>query len=452
MTLSKSALQHVVSNENVAPLDGTTNVAETIVSPVDSPSGSQPVATDTVVSTEPVDPQVVADVAAAAAAQPASDVPVDVQMVVETQNPTEMLGQATQEATVCQERADELLAMQHACEQYSKLLRQTGLEGISEEGAAFMKVGLDVIQRSLGTDLVVSKESFSDIHPRSSKVKVTISAESVKELASKAYDAFIEAIKKLVELMKKGWERLEDFGLDQERKIDALQERIKKIKINAASEEITIRNPNMLFADGDEVYPNTKGLLGLTHFALVAYPKAMEEYFSKVGTFIKGLGDFEVSDEEVKANLDSIAGPLTSLADDSAARTLFNGNHRVSVSANGRSFGIEVADGAQAPAEIVLPVEPPVKLRKQLEEIRNINNLLRDYRKSNDKVVKAADKLVGVANGIKDADSISRGVLSLIKDASPRNREIAEFVTKVTRAYIAVIEQQVAKHEAVKKA
>jgi len=448
--LSKSTLANVLSMENVAPLDGTTAVAETIVSPVDSPSAAQVVAPDVVVSTEPapLPPEVVANVAAAAAATPAADVPMDLQAVVDTQNPTEILGQATQESGICQERADELLAMQHACEQYGKLLRQTGLEGISEEGAAFMKVGLDLIQRSLGTDLIVSKEDFSDIHPRSSRVKVTISSEGVAELAGKAYAAFIEAIKRLVELMKKGWEKLVDFGLDQEKKIDDQLDRIRHLKGGTAGADVVIRSPALLFADGEEVFPNLKPLFGLAHFSLVAYPKAMEQYFTKVGTFIKGLGGHEVSDEEVEANLASVAKPLAALAQDPTVRVLFNGNYQVDVAENELSFGIKHGEGADAPSEVELVVDSPVKLRKYLEEIRMINKLLLNYRGANAKVVQSAEKLVAVAEGIKDAESINKAVLNIVKDASPRNREIAEFIAKVTRAYLAVIDQMITKHEA----
>lgn len=447
--LSKSTLANVISMENVAPLDGTTAVAETIVSPVDSPSAAQVVAPDVVVSTEPapLPPEVVADVAAAAAAAPAADVPVDIQAVVDTQNPTEMLGQANQESVICQQRADELLAMQHACEQYGKLLRQTGLEGISEEGAAFMKVGLDLIQKSLGTDLVISKEDFSDINPRSSRMKVTISAEGVKELAGKAYDAFVEAIKRLIELMKKGWEQLIDLGNNQEKTIDDQLRRLSSLK-TAFNDEIQIKSPTMLFANGEEVFPEIKGLSGLAHFALVAYPKAMTDYYAQVARFVNQIPDDEsVSDEEITVNLDDIGKPLSALANDSAVRGLFNGNYQVDVAHEGLSFGIKPAEGEPAPASVELLVLPPIKLRKLLKDMLMINNLMCNYRAANDRVVRAAETVLTAAKTKKNLPKVSTEVMELINKAAPRNREIALYISKVFRAYLAVTDTMIRAHE-----
>lgn len=454
--LSSSALHYVISNEDVAvdpvpPLNGDQpaetvidvpvqevptpeNTPAAIVSPVDSPSAAQVVAPDTVVSTEPAQP-------------------VDIQMVVETQNPTAMLGQATQESGFCQEQADNLLAMQQACEHYGKLLRQTGLEGISEEGAAFMQVGLKLIQRTLGTELQVSKESFDTITPRSSRMKVTISAEGIKEMASKAYDAFIEAIKKLVALIEKGWDQLKDFGINQEKSIDDKLERLKKIKVNAVSEEITVRSPALLFANGEEVFPETKALFGLAHFAFTAYPKAMETYYKDLARYVRGISksaeDDDLSYEEVAANVDALGKPLEALSSAPGINSKFNGNHVIDISGDGLSFGIKQGDGKDAPDEVTLVVEAPVKIRKMLEQLRLINNLIVDYRPSNERVHRAAEQLLKDAEGVKDAN-VNKKLLQVVKDSSPRNREIAHFVGKVTRAYLAVIDKMIAKHEAVK--
>lgn len=454
--LSSSALHYVVSTEDatvdqVPPLTGEQpastvidvpvqevltpeNTPAAVVSPVDSPSASQVVAPDTVVSTEPA-------------------VPVDIQMVVETQDPTAMLGQATQESGFCQEQADNLLAMQQACEHYGKLLRQTGLEGISEEGAAFMQVGIKMIQRTLDTDLQVSKESFDTITPRSSRMKVTISAESLKEMASKAYDAFIEAIKKLVALIEKGWDQLKDFGINQGKSIDDKLERLKKIKINAVSEEITVRSPSLLFANGEEVFPETKALFGLAHFAFTAYPKAMETYYKSLGQYARGVSkesdDNETSYEEVSANIDALGKPLEALSTAPGINAKFNGNYEIDISGDGLSFGIKQGDGKEPPAEVELVVDAPVKIRKMLEQLRMINDLIVNYRPSNERVHKAAQQLLKDAEGIKNTD-VNKKLLQVVKDSSPRNREIAHFVSKVTRAYLAVIDKMIAKHEAVK--
>ncbi|ARV76772.1 virion structural protein [Pseudomonas phage Phabio] len=412
----------------------TPAVVDTIVSPVDSPSAAQVVAPDTVVSTEPA-------------------APVDIQMVVETQNPTEMLGQATQESGFCQSQANELLAMQQACEHYGKLIRQTGLEGVTEEGAAFMHVGLQMIQKSLGTDLVISKESLEDINPRSSRTKVTISAESVKELASKAYDAFIEAIKKLIALIEKGWDHVQDFGINQEREIDDKLARLRKLKTGAASQEIVVKNPTMLFADGEEVFPDTKKLFGLAAFALTAYPKAMEAYYKDLGSFGRAVAktaeEYELDAAEISENLHSIAKPLTKLTEAPGINDKFNGNFVIDIRGDGMSFGIRQGEGKEAPAEVELVVEAPVKIRKMLEDIKHINKLIIDYRPTNARVHAAATKMMKEVEDMNNKD-VTNEMLKMVNDSAPRNREIVHFVCKVTRAYLAVIEQMISKHEGVK--
>lgn len=423
--LSKETLALIIAVED-------NDVANAIVSPVDNPSGVVPAP---------------AEVAAVAAALPEQDVPVDIQMVVEDDNATQMLGQATADAVVCQERADELLDMQNALESYGRLIRQTGLDGVSEEGAAFMQVGIKLIQKSLGTNVKVSTESFDDIHPRSSRTKVTISSESIKELAGKAYDAFVAAIKRLVELLRQGWEQLFDFSINQEHKIDEYLDRVGKLKGSSVGEDITIKSPGMLFADGQEVFPESRALTGLAHFSLVSYPKAMVDYYGKVSKFIKDLDPEDLKEGEFKVNVDAIAKPLHDLAKDDTVKVLFNGNHQISISENELSFGISVVDGKSPPSEIVLPVMPPVKLRKILKELHLINNIVKDYNVSNDRVIKAAEKLVDVAVNLKAAGSLNSDILSLVKDSAPRNREIAKFISKVSVAYLAVLDKMITHHE-----
>lgn len=429
--LTTGAMAHItVSNENIGDVSEVveqTAVANTIVNPVDSPSAVVPVAAEPTPETEPV----------------------DIQMVVETQNPTAMLGQAAQEATALQDRADELLDMQHACEQYIKLIRQTGLEGITQEGAAFMQVGLSMVQKSLGTDYKVSNESYDTITPRSSRLKATISVEDVKEMASNAYSKFKEIIRKLIELIKKGWEKFQDFGLSQEKKIDELLERIKGIKGSGAlSQEIIIRSPGLLFADGKEVYPEVRQLTGLAHFALRSYPNALVGYYKGIDAWLRQLGDLDVTEEEIEAHIVHVAKPLTALANDPAVGQLFNGNRQIDISASELSFGMGQGEGSEPPNEVELPVEPPVKLRKTLTDLKTINTLIINYREANDKIVAAAQKLES-ENPNKEAGPV---IAKVVKDSTPRNREIAEFISQVTRAYLSVIEQMVAKHEAVNKA
>lgn len=452
--LSSSALDYIVSNENidvteipvvtqpvvetvVAPpivVDEPASLGELVNNPVDSPSAAIPVA-GVVVSTEP-------DVAVAE--------PVDIQMVVDQENPTDLIGQATHDCINVQSRADELLAMQHACESYGKLIRQTGLEGVSEEGAAFMQVGLRMIQKSLGVTPTVSNESIDNIHPRSSRVKVVISTEDIKEMATKAYEMFIAAIKQLVELIKKGWEKLVDFGLDQERNIEALKERLTKVKSTAIGADLVIRSPDLLFADGAQVFPEVKALSGLGHFALVAYPKAMTDYFTNLGKYAKFVSEMdeghELGEDEINENLDGVAKPLEALSKAQGIGSLFNGNYKVDFAEDKLSFGIKHADGKEAPNEVELAVLPPIRIRKHLDEMRLVNKLLVDYRSANQKVVAAAEKVVSDVKGENNAN-LNTKVMQMVKAASPRNREIAAFVAKVTRAYLAVFAQMVELHE-----
>lgn len=450
--LTKSALSYVVSNEDEtvvvpapiveAPIDpAAVAVAETVIDPA-----------------MPINPAVVSpvDAPSSAIAVPVEEVvqgPVDITAVTEAPLAMDVIDEVQSEQCAIQERADALLDMQHALEHYTVLIRQTGLEGISKEGAAFMKVGLNMIQKSLGTDLVVSSESLDTIDPRSSRVKSTISVESVKEMASKAYNSFVEAIKKLIALIEKGWDHVLDFGNDQERTIDAMLERVKKIKVTAASEEITIRNPSLLFANGDEVFPETKALFGLTHFALVAYPKAMEMYYSDLAKYTRSISklgdDYELSYEEVSANIDSVGKPLTKLKEASSTDSFFNGNHVIDVAEDGLSFGVKVGEGSEAPTEVELVVEAPVKIRKMLNDIKLINKMIIDYRPANQRVHKAAEGLLKSTEDISNKE-ITRKLLQVVKASSPRNREIVSFVCKVTRAYLAVISQMISAHESVK--
>lgn len=423
--LSKDTLTNLqtVSIENID--EGA--VADAIVSPVDSPSSTIAVPAEPTPETQPV----------------------DIAMVVDTQNPTDMLGQATQEATALQDRADELLDMQHACESYLKLIRQTGLEGMSQEGAAFMQVGLKMVQKSLGTDFKVSNESFDSITPRSSKIKATISVEDIKEMASNAASKFKEIIQKLIALIKKGWEKFEDFGLSQEKKIEDLLDRIKGIKNGGSlSTEITIKSPALLYADGVEAYPEVRHLTGLAHFALQGYPNALVAYYTGIDNWLRRMGDLDVTEEEIEAHIVHVAKPLETLSKNGVTTQLFNGNYKIDISESGLSFGMTQGEGGEPPSEVVLPVEPPVKLRKTLSDLKTINTLIIDYRTANDKIVKAAEKLAN-ENPNKEAAGV---IEKVIKDSAPRNREIAEFISKVTRAYLSVIEQMIIQHESAGKA
>ncbi|MBW6072836.1 hypothetical protein, partial [Pseudomonas aeruginosa] len=127
--------------------------------------------------------------------------------VTEAVGEIDAVSHAHVEKEILEQRADELIETQHALEAYSGLLRQARGE-ISQQTAAFLRVGIKQAERVLGTNQVSTGLENYNAGERSDILRAEISVENIKEYANKAFEKLKEIIEKIIDAIIGGIDNL----------------------------------------------------------------------------------------------------------------------------------------------------------------------------------------------------------------------------------------------------
>lgn len=402
IALIKEAGVGTVSKENITD---TPLVQETVVSPVDSPSASIPVATD------PIEPEVVAQapmVEPPVVESVVAPIPVDAVPMIPVEEAETAVAEAVEitqieatgqllEAEQCaiQDKADELLEIQTALEHLTTIIRKTGVNGIANQTAEAIQIQLRSVNRKLGiTSQFVSTESFKARDPRAQHENAVIALESIKTSIKVAKNKFIEIIEKLIALFKKTVNNYLDGVNTLEKKADQLDQRLGALKKTGVGGSITVKNAGVVLLDDSWDIPDD--IPGLAHFASVGYPEGVIKYLNNSAkVLLKYKGD-NFDHDRLTEEFNREAKPLQHLINMNVKNDKLPGGYYMDVSEDGLSFGIK----GEAPTDVVkeIVILPTVELRKKVRQIKEIIIQVKEIRPEVGKIDKASRRLIEATN------------------------------------------------------
>lgn len=434
MSLFKEAMSDVgVSVEEFQdiPADATL-VEETVVSPTDSPSATIPVDTAAVEPQAPVE-EVIA---------------VPVTEVIEA--PEAVVENTIAEHEQLQDKAEQIVALQMAMEEFSSIVRSTGFSGLDPVAAKMLRVQMREASRVLGiTTKIGSMESFALKGAREQHELATVSLEDIRAAGKKALAQFLEIVERIINFIKRSGQNFFDGVINVERVIDQLITKLDGIK-DAGGGDGSWNAPPILMQDGKPNQTVSPDIQGLAHFAAYAYPEAIVKFFDGV---TKGVLKFDADgagNEELEGFFATYSKPLQFLIEQQANKDSLPGGFVLDVSENALSIGIK--PGESTPEVAKLKVLRTVELRKVVRDLKALVTQLKEIRPESEKISKAGSKLVEAAKramskGGSENEAIynemATRVGKMVQEASPRSGEIVDYLIKYIKAQCVSVNTQI---------
>ncbi|WDS62334.1 internal head protein [Pseudomonas phage D6] len=364
-------------------------------------------------------------------------------------NTMDMMDQGIVESTVLGNELTEIVEVQTALEEYSKLLRQAGPDGISRQAAGFLRVGLEQFHSDGHIDLSKQIAAMEDMgdgekqHLLPSKLKSDTLGSKIKEAAGKIW----EWLKKIWEKGKKFVNDLRNGVVGLERKLKAANNAASKSK--GAKGEFKVPNPDRIAIAGKVNINFPAEIKATVALAAKVYPERMTQFYNAVASTLSNFDPAHGDASEVMGMLEKAKNVLEDIK---FSDRPMPGGVAIDVSESGVSYGIKEGEGGQV-GETTAQARSGNIIQNDLKDMGTVLAALKDYPKHYESMAAAAERVgtglerlkkassgEGLEDGAaKTAEEIESAVGKLLHSANPRGNEIIRYLARTTSAFADVI-------------
>jgi len=374
--------------------------------------------------------------------------PEEVVQVVEAVEP--IVECAVQEHELLRERAEQLVAIQTAMEQYHDIIRKRGFNGITPESAQILQVHMRIAARQLGTDSkVASMEAFKAKDAREQHDLAEISMEDLRTTAKVAGNVIHKLIEKMISSVKQFAMRIVDGIGPVEHALKGMEKELAQIKYPGGEGEVKI-NTTMLNVRGTPDLEVGKEVTSLAMFAAKTYPDAVVTFLKGATKAVFKYDPEEDNSDEMKAYFQEAARPLQSAIKAGANDEPLPGDFKMHISESGMSVGISGEDKVlQSHREVRCSTTK--ELRDATRKLQEIVKIIKEIRPSAERIEQEGHKLLKAVERIRDRagddkrwahevmDDESR---KLVMEATPRSGELIGYLLKYIKAQMVAIKTQ----------
>ncbi len=345
----------------------------------------------------------------------------------------------------------------YALESIKALVRQAGVNGISQSTAAFIHSALLPHRHVLGDNTLTSSLENYTTGGKSHLYPVKISTEDIKELSRKALAYIKKAIAKLREIISHVWNSLKNSVPRVSVKVDELILAIQNAKFENIPSELTVpvKNGGPVFANGKFIQPSANvGYGPIIKWMASVYAKDYATYLTNIGTVLKAWDPERNDASELVEKMDKLQdGPLKHYA--STSNTL-PGNKLVTTTAT-QVYLTDDETAAEPGTEVTLKNFDKSQAKKEAVALRNLVDDAANVITGGRNIVKAikqleddvdllsrkleSDKIDDVSK--EQIEEVSRKVASIITDSAPKHdsiiREAMRYANTATGLYNSVI-------------
>ncbi|AEH03524.1 internal head protein [Pseudomonas phage PhiPA3] len=397
------------------------------------------------------------DIAVDQGLPPTGEEILDVEAAVDNDSTLPMMDHSQIEQTIIANQVDDMIEVQQSMEAYAALLKQTGLEGISQQTAAFLRVGLKDAERKLGvTGLVAGLESY-DATPRSAIQKATVSTEDLKAYAKQAFEKVMELIRKLLAAIASGFESLMSGIVETEHKLNLLEQAAEQLRGKEAPNAVVPLNDPLLFAGTKLKFKDTKSLSGLAHFSSYAYPAAVKKYYEGLGTLVKGWDPIKGNADDLVEKLTSATAPLDDLYSDNE---ILPGNMVIDIAADGIVYGLRKDETQDDQVSGKLTVRSVPEIKQHLKKLSDIIKINKAAKAEHEKIAEGAKTLTDAGKALEaklgsaeldpsskaEIQKVLNTIADLVRTSNPRSKQITHYVIRVVSAHLKVIKAELSSY------
>lgn len=347
------------------------------------------------------------------------------------------------EADAVEDEMADIAETQEALEAYAELIRGAGLDGISQQAAAFMGVGLKAAVKHAPSleAITVSCENY-DTGPRGAVTKATVSLETLNESIKEAFRKFIEWLKKRITAGRHFFKRFTSNLMAVSSELKKMEEELKSYKGKPMDEWQTAVTP-ILFTGNKFTGYDIEGLHEACKEVAEVYPKFMGSVIDKIAQKVKSFNPDT-------GNVDQLISEITGAVDrvGKGERIELPGGRSIDYDAE-QGMHLVTDDSFEAPDQRITTTRYPIELKKAAKDARACLNKLLESNRTNDKLSDSYDGLIkAIEDIVKKADSADdetgkegiaklRGILNNeLKGLVPDNDRIVSYLGKCLVARI----------------
>ena len=301
------------------------------------------------------------------------------------------------EADAVEDEMADIAETQEALEAYAELIRGAGLDGISQQAAAFMGVGLKAAVKHAPSleAITVSCENY-DTGPRGAVTKATVSLETLSESIKEAFRKFIEWLKKRIAAGRHFFKRFTSNLMAVSSELKKLETELKDYKPVGDTQWET-KVSEILFTGDRFTGYDVEQLIEPSKFIVEDLPKLQTSVIKKVTEKIKRADPEKLTKEdsfEIFASFTDI---------------IKQGNYQLP---GGRNIEFDLEKGVQlvsdddfsVPDKQLTLTRTVSELRKGITDARKCMTVLLKANELNDRLADACDDMTNALDQlVKDA-------------------------------------------------
>ncbi len=323
------------------------------------------------------------------------------------------------EADAVEDEMADIAETQEALEAYAELIRGAGLDGISQQAAAFMGVGLKAAVKHAPSleAITVSCENY-DTGPRGAVTKATVSLETLSESIKEAFRKFIEWLKKRITAGRHFFKRFTSNLMAVSSELKKLETELKEYKPVGDTQWET-KVSEILFTGDRFTGYDVEQLIEPSKFIVEDLPKLQTSIVKKITEKVKSINPEKiVVGDETDIFMDILKNNLSGMSNESME---LPGGRTIEFDQD-KGTALTMDDSFSVPDKQLTLTRTPAELRKGITDARKCMTILLKANELNDRLADAYDGLASAFDKLvkdveKSEDSTTKELASKLRSS-----------------------------------
>lgn len=358
------------------------------------------------------------------------------------------------EADKVEDEINDIDDTREALEAYAELIKTAGLDGISQQAAAFMSVGLKRAVKHAPSleSMYISCEAF-ETGPRGAVTKANISQESFSEAIKETFRKFIEWLKKRIAAGRHFFKRFTTNLMAVKSELNSLEQELKNYKPENSSEWNT-NVSEILFTGKEFTGYDLQHLIDPCKLIAEDIPKHLIQVTNELISKISKIDPEKVSlDDSVNIGIDVFSAIGELVRDDIE---LPGGRYINSMTGEDVGLSLKKEEGFSVANSQLTLTRSPAELKKAVSDAQKCLNILLKANAMNDKVSDTYEKLITTLNNLADkaeksedetTKNVAKGIRGLTaglsKTLNPNTDDIIAYLGKCIVARLGFVRKAI---------
>lgn len=358
------------------------------------------------------------------------------------------------EADKVEDEINDIDDTREALEAYAELIKSAGLDGISQQAAAFMSVGLKRAVKHAPSleSMYVSCEAF-ETGPRGAVTKANVSQESFGEAIKETFRKFIEWLKKRITAGRHFFNRFKNNIIELSSELKKFEAEVAQYKGRPMDEWETSVTPILFTGDKFTGY-DLDQLIEPSKVVVKDLPDHLISIIKDITNKVSKIDVNKTTGDEITSVFESI---ISSVGEIKQSDITLPGGRTIKFN-DGQEFGLKLEEDESftASESKISTTRYPMEIKKAAKDARRCLDILLAANTKNDQLSSAYEAMItALEKLVKDADKsddeTTRGVAGnlrtsiaqLNKMLNPNNDKVVAYIAKCVTARLSFLSKAI---------